>query len=108
MRNYYILPPHAREWRGLTAALTYFGNFEAYFWSIFAYTKNKILLVDLPANENSDVSFTPHKTTKNTTSFLAFMKNSHLKWEEIFKINLWKCSKSLISNEKKLKLFPQK
>ena len=47
------------------------GNLEGlYFISI----KNKILLLDPPANENSDVSFAPHKTPGNTTTFLVFRK----------------------------------
>ena len=74
----------------------------------FTYTKNKILPLDPLPNENSDVSFAPHKTTKNTTTLLAFTKNSHLKWEEILKIDRLKCPKSLISNGKKLKSFPRK
>ena len=48
----------------------------------FTYTKN-ILLLDPPTNENSDVSFAPHETTKNATTFLTFTRNSHLKCEEI-------------------------
>ena len=54
---------------------------------MFIYTKNKMLLLDPPPNKNSDVSFSPHKTTNNTTTFLVFTKNSHWKWEEILKIN---------------------
>ena len=73
----------------------------------FTYTKNKILLLDPPTNENSDVSFAPHKTSNNTTKFLPFTKNSHLMWEEIIKIDILDCPKSFISIEKKLKSFPQ-
>ena len=65
----------------------------------FTYTKNKILLLDPLPN---DVSFAPHKTTKNFTTFLAFTTNCHLKWEESLKIDRLKCPKSF-SNEKKLK-----
>ena len=43
----------------------------------FTSTKNKILLLDPPPNENSDVSFVPDKTTENATTFLTFTKNSH-------------------------------
>ena len=67
-----------------------------------------MLLLDPSLNENSAVSFAPHKTTKNTTTFLAFTINSHLKWEEILKFDRLKCPKSFISNEKKPKSFPQK
>ena len=74
----------------------------------FTYAKNKILLLDPSPNENFDVLFAPHKTTKNTTTFLAFTKNSHLKWDEILKIDRLKCPKSFVSNEKKLKSFSQK
>ena len=74
----------------------------------FTYAKNKILLLDPSTNENSNVSFASHKATKNTTTFLAFTKNSRLKWEEILKIDRLKCPKSFINNEKKLKSFPQK
>ena len=73
----------------------------------FTSTKNKILLLDPPPNENSDVSFAPHKTTENATAFLVFTK-THLKLEKILKIDRLKCPKSFISNEKKLKSFPQK
>ena len=45
----------------------------------FTSTKNKISLLDPPLNENSDVSCTPHKTVENTTTYLAFTKNFHLK-----------------------------
>ena len=71
----------------------------------FTYANNKKLQLDPLPNENFDVSFAPHKTTKNTTTFLAFTRNSHLKWEGIVKIDRLKCPKS---NEKKLKYFPQK
>ena len=74
----------------------------------FTYAKNKILLLDPSMNENSNVSFAPHKASKNTTTFLAFTKNSHLKWEEILKIDRLNCPKSFIGDEKKLKSFPQK
>ena len=40
----------------------------------FIFTKNKILLLDPPPNENSDVSFAPHKTTENTTISLVITK----------------------------------
>ena len=69
----------------------------------FTSTKNKILLLDPPPNENSNVSFAPHKTTENTTTFLVFMKNFHLKWEETLKIDRLNCRKSFISNGKKRK-----
>ena len=73
----------------------------------FTFTENKILLLDPPPNENPGVSFAPHKTTENTTTFLVFMK-TQIKWEEILKIDRLKCSKSFISIEKKLKSFLQK
>ena len=81
-------------------SLTCFGSLRLIFALYFTYTKNKILLLDPTSNENSDVSFAPHKTTKNTTTFLAFTKNSDLKWKEILKIDRLKCPKSFISNEK--------
>ena len=62
-----------------------------------------ILLLDVPPNKNSDVSFAPHKTTENTITFLAFIKNSHLEWEEIPKTDRLRCPKRFISNEKKQK-----
>ena len=71
-------------------------------------TKDKLLLPDPPPNENSNVWFGQHKLTENTTTFLPFAKNSHLKWEKILKIDRLKCPKSFISNEKKHKLYPQK
>ena len=72
-------------------------------------TKNKILLLDPPPNENSDVSFAPHRTTKNTTTFLAFTKNSYLKWEEILKIDRLKSPKNFVSNDmKRMKRMKEK
>ena len=67
-----------------------------------------LLLLDPSPNENCGVSFAPHKTTENKTIFLVLTKNSHLKWEEILKIGRLKCPKSFISNNKKLKSFPEK
>ena len=74
----------------------------------FTSTESKILLLDPPPNEISDVLFAPYKTTENTTTFFTFSKNSHLKWEKIIKIDRLKRPNSFISNEKKHKLFPQK
>ena len=74
----------------------------------FTSTKKKVILLDPPPNENSNVSFAPHKTTENTTTFPLFTKNSHLKWAEILKIDRLKCPESFISNENKLRSFPQK
>ena len=74
----------------------------------FTSTKNKVLLLDPPPNENSDVAFAPHKRAENTTTFSVFTKKSNLKWAEILKIDRLKCPKSFISNEKKLKSIPQK
>ena len=45
----------------------------------FTSTQINILQLDLPTNENSNVSFAPHKITENATTFLAFTKNSSLK-----------------------------
>ena len=56
----------------------------------------------------SHLPFAPNKTTENTTTFLPFTKNSHLKGEETLKIDRLKCPKSLTSNKKKQKPFPQK
>ena len=42
-------------------SLTYFGNLSLISAQYFTYTKNKIILLDPPPNEISDVSFAPHK-----------------------------------------------
>ena len=54
------------------------------------------------------IMIAPHKTTESTTTFLAFAKSSHSKLEETLKIDRLKYPKSLISNKKKQKSFPQK
>ena len=69
-------------------------------------TQNNILLLDPSPDENYDVSFGPHKTTENITIFLTFTKSSHLKWEEMLKIDRLKSPKCLTSNKKKQKSFP--
>ena len=74
----------------------------------FASAKNNIQLLDPSPNENYDVSFAPHETTENISTFMAFTNNSHLKLEEILEIDRLKCPKSLISNKKKQKSFLQK
>ena len=71
----------------------------------FIYAKYEILLLDPSPNENPNVSFVPHKTAKNTTTFLAFMKNFHLKWEEILKIDKWKVQKVLLAMKRNSNLF---
>ena len=72
-----------RSYQTFTTYLTYINLVSPILaiWSLisalnFIFTKNKILLLDPPLNENSDVSFVsfPHKTTENTTIFLVITK----------------------------------
>ena len=71
----------------------------------FTSAKNNTLLLEPSPNKNYDVSFAPQKTMENISTFFAFAKKAHLKWEEILKIDRLKCTKSLISNKKKQKSF---
>ena len=82
--------------------------FSLIFALYFTSAKNNIQLLDPSPNKNFDVSIASNETTENIFAFMAFNKNSHLKWEEILKNDKLKCPKSFISNKKKQKSFVQK
>ena len=53
-------------------------------------------------------SHLPHIKQQRIPPHFCHLLKTHLKWEEIFKIDRLKCPKSLTSNKKKQKSFPQK